>query len=136
MSFYTDTLSNDIVVALYDFTGLDDELSFKKGDILHVTEKKSTDWWYGMDSDGRQGFIPVNYVEIKEFKSKWRSHTAGDRGSWNKLLIDYDSHTHTHTHTLYYSLVLINHQLMKNKVINVMCGLFQKPLVLTLIMPF
>ena len=36
------------------------------GDILQVTEKKSTDWWYGMDSDGRQGFIPVNYVEIKE----------------------------------------------------------------------
>ena len=53
--FLTDTLSNDIVVALYDFTGLDDKLSFKKGDILQVTEKKSTDWWYGMDSDGRQG---------------------------------------------------------------------------------
>ena len=48
---------------------MNDELSFKKGDILQVTEKKSTDWWYGMDSDGRQGFIPVNYVEIKESSS-------------------------------------------------------------------
>ena len=34
-----------------------------------MTEKKSTDWWYGMDSDGRQGFIPVNYVEIQESSS-------------------------------------------------------------------
>ena len=67
--FLTDTLSNDIVVALYDFVGLDDKLSFKKGDILQVTEKTSTDWWYGRDSDGRQGFIPVNYVEIKESSS-------------------------------------------------------------------
>ena len=65
MFFSTDALSN--VVALYDFTGRSDqELSFKKGDILQVTEKMSTDWWYGMDSDGRQGFIPVNYAEIQE----------------------------------------------------------------------
>ena len=67
MFFSTDALSN--VVALYDFTGLDDELSFLKGDILLVTEKMSTEWWYGMDSDGRQGFIPVNYVEIQESSS-------------------------------------------------------------------
>ena len=66
--FSTDALSN--VVALCDFTGRSDqELSFKKGDMLQVTKKMSTDWWYGVDSDGRQGFIPVNYVEIKESSS-------------------------------------------------------------------
>ena len=67
-AFLADALSN--VVTLYDFTGRSNqELSFKKGDILQVTEKKFTDWWYGMDSDGRQGFIPVNYVEIQESSS-------------------------------------------------------------------
>ena len=66
--FSTDALIN--VVALYDFTGRSDqELSFKKGDILQVTEITLTDWWYGVDSDGRQGFILANYVEIQESSS-------------------------------------------------------------------
>ena len=83
--FLTDTLSNDIVVALYDFfADFDDELSFKKGDILQVTGKKSTDWWYGMDSDGRQGFIPVNYVEIKESSSP-----SGDDLTLQVRLLEY-----------------------------------------------
>ncbi|NP_001083483.1 adapter molecule crk [Xenopus laevis] len=50
--------------ALFDFIGNDDEdLPFKKGDILRIREKPEEQWWNAEDSDGRRGMIPVPYVE-------------------------------------------------------------------------
>lgn len=37
------------------------ELSFKKGDILHVVERKGN-WWQARNSEGATGIIPSNYV--------------------------------------------------------------------------
>lgn len=40
----------------------DDELSFKKGDIMMITSKEG-DWWYAHFLDSAQeGLIPSNYV--------------------------------------------------------------------------
>ena len=45
-------------IALYDFEGLDDELSFKEGDIITVTAKgKDSGYWTGQ-VDGKTGVFP------------------------------------------------------------------------------
>ncbi|XP_057695881.1 adapter molecule crk [Corythoichthys intestinalis] len=57
-------LEDEYVRALFDFPGNDDEdLPFRKGDILRVLEKPEEQWWNAQNSDGRAGMIPVPYVE-------------------------------------------------------------------------
>lgn len=41
----------------------DDELAFKKGDVLTITEQNG-DWWQAT-LNGRSGQIPANYVKLK-----------------------------------------------------------------------
>ena len=41
-----------------------EDLSFKKGDILEVLRKDEEEWWFAKHEDGRQGSIPVPYVQI------------------------------------------------------------------------
>ncbi|KAM7387392.1 hypothetical protein PAMA_009828 [Pampus argenteus] len=48
----------------FDFTATaEDELSFRKGDILKMLS--SQDEWYKAEMNGQEGFIPQNYVEIQ-----------------------------------------------------------------------
>ncbi|XP_075052842.1 adapter molecule crk [Mixophyes fleayi] len=62
----------EYVRALFDFNGNDDEdLPFKKGDILRIRDKPEEQWWNAEDSEGRRGMIPVPYVE------KYRPPTPG-----------------------------------------------------------
>ena len=50
------------VRALYDLqSSEEDELSFKKGDIIRVIEPVYKDWWRG-SLNGKIGIFPVNYV--------------------------------------------------------------------------
>ncbi len=57
-------LEEEYVRALFDFPGNDDEdLPFRKGDILRVLEKPEEQWWNAQNSEGRVGMIPVPYVE-------------------------------------------------------------------------
>ncbi|KAF3705839.1 Adapter molecule crk CRK2 SH2/SH3 adaptor crk [Channa argus] len=54
----------EFVRALFDFPGNDDEdLPFRKGDILRVLEKPEEQWWNAANQEGRAGMIPVPYVE-------------------------------------------------------------------------
>ncbi|KAG9281676.1 adapter molecule crk [Astyanax mexicanus] len=54
----------EYVRALFDFPGNDDEdLPFRKGDVLRVLEKPEEQWWNAQNSEGRSGMIPVPYVE-------------------------------------------------------------------------
>lgn len=48
----------------YDFTAsAEDELSFRKGDILKILS--SQEEWYRAEMNGHQGFIPKNYIEMQ-----------------------------------------------------------------------
>ena len=50
------------VRAMYDFKATEqDELSFKKGDLICVVEQVYRDWWRGT-LGGRVGIFPLNYV--------------------------------------------------------------------------
>ncbi|KAL9972092.1 hypothetical protein ACROYT_G018333 [Oculina patagonica] len=52
--------------ALYDFTGsAADELSFKKGDKIEITERVSDDWLRGKHS-GREGMLPRAFVQLSK----------------------------------------------------------------------
>ncbi|KAM7373957.1 hypothetical protein PAMP_006641 [Pampus punctatissimus] len=54
----------EFVRALFDFPGNDEEdLPFRKGDILRVLEKPEEQWWNAANQKGRAGMIPVPYVE-------------------------------------------------------------------------
>jgi len=50
--------------ALFDYEAANEtELGFKAGDILTVTEQDTSGWWYA-ELNGKQGFVPNNYVEV------------------------------------------------------------------------
>ncbi|XP_072098888.1 adapter molecule crk isoform X2 [Mobula birostris] len=54
----------EFVRALFDFPGNDEEdLPFRKGDLLRVLDKPEEQWWNAQSGDGRCGMIPVPYVE-------------------------------------------------------------------------
>ncbi|GAB5593592.1 protein that induces appearance of [PIN+] prion when overproduced [Umbelopsis nana] len=63
--------------ALYDYQGQDHEdLSFRKGDIIEITEFVNDDWWRGK-LQGRTGLFPQNHVvkiENPANKAKRDSH--------------------------------------------------------------
>jgi len=52
-----------VVRAVFKFKGTNnDELKFKKGDLITVTQKEDGGWWEGT-LDGKTGWFPSNYVE-------------------------------------------------------------------------
>ena len=58
-----------LFVGKYDYSSrTDDDLSFKKGDLLYIINTDEGDWWYAKSKDtGQEGYIPNNYVA--EYKS-------------------------------------------------------------------
>jgi hypothetical protein len=54
-----------MVKALFDFKPQEDnELEFKKGDLIEVVEKDDANWWRGR-LDEREGLFPANYVSVQ-----------------------------------------------------------------------
>ena len=53
-----------LVVGKYDYSSrTDDDLSFKKGDLLCIINADDGDWWYARSkTTGQEGYIPNNYV--------------------------------------------------------------------------
>ncbi|XP_035470727.1 growth factor receptor-bound protein 2b isoform X2 [Scophthalmus maximus] len=53
-------------IAKYDFKATaDDELSFKRGEVLKVLNEECDQNWYKAELSGKDGFIPKNYIEMK-----------------------------------------------------------------------
>ncbi|KAL1925184.1 uncharacterized protein VTP21DRAFT_67 [Calcarisporiella thermophila] len=53
----------EYVIALYDYTGEEGDLSFRKDDKIEIVEKtqSTNDWWTGR-LNGKTGLFPANYV--------------------------------------------------------------------------
>ena len=53
-----------LFVGKYDYSSrTDDDLSFKKGDLLYIINTDEGDWWFARSkSTGQEGYIPNNYV--------------------------------------------------------------------------
>ena len=58
-----------LFVGKYDYSSrTDDDLSFKKEDLLYIMNTDEGDWWYARSkATGQEGYIPNNY--IAEYKS-------------------------------------------------------------------
>ncbi len=55
-----------VVKAVYSFKGShNDELNFRKGAIITLTQKEDGGWWEGT-LDGKTGWFPSNYVKEVE----------------------------------------------------------------------
>ena len=59
-------------VGRYDFNGSEDEdLSFKKGDLMYIINMDEGSWWLACSKEsGKEGYIPSNYV------AEWKSLDA------------------------------------------------------------
>lgn len=43
---------------------MDNELSFKSGDIIMILEKENENWWLG-SCNGKSGLVPANYLTLE-----------------------------------------------------------------------
>jgi hypothetical protein len=48
----------------YNFCSVSNLFPFKKGDVLHIIEKKPDGWWLAKDAEGVEGLIPRTYLEV------------------------------------------------------------------------
>ena len=57
-------LTNLKFVAKYDYSArTDEDLGFKRGDILYIMNSDDEDWWLARAKhSGQEGYIPSNYV--------------------------------------------------------------------------
>nr|XP_048315780.1 nephrocystin-1 isoform X5 [Myodes glareolus] len=55
------------------------DLTFKKGDILHIIEKKPDGWWLAKDAEGNEGLIPRTYLEPYNKEDKRESSEEGSK---------------------------------------------------------
>ncbi|XP_071361631.1 GRB2-related adapter protein-like [Trachinotus anak] len=52
-------------VALFSFTASEtDEISFRKGDIIKVTEMEDDSCWFTAEIRGKRGYVPENYISL------------------------------------------------------------------------
>lgn len=73
-------------VAKHDFSATaEDELSFRRGDILKISNKEDDANWYRAELDGREGLIPSNYIEMRPHDWYYGRITRADA---EKLLKD------------------------------------------------
>lgn len=53
--------------AKHDFNATaEDELSFRRGDVLKVLNMEDDINWYRAETEGREGLIPSNYIEMRK----------------------------------------------------------------------
>jgi len=66
-------------VAKHDFNATaDDELSFRKAQILKVLNKEDDMNWYRAELDGQEGLIPSNYIEMRSHNWYYGRITRAD----------------------------------------------------------
>ena len=65
-------LNYPVFVGKYDYDSrTDDDLSFRKGDLLYIVSTDEGDWWFARSKENkREGYIPSNYV------AEWKSLDA------------------------------------------------------------
>lgn len=67
-------------VAKHDFNATaEDELSFRKQQVLKILNMEDDMNWYRAELDGKEGLIPSNYIEMKNHDWYYGRITRGKR---------------------------------------------------------
>jgi hypothetical protein len=75
-------------VAKHDFNATaDDELSFRKQQVLKILNMEDDMNWYRAELDGKEGLIPSNYIEMKNHDWYYGRITRGELNFFSPLLI-------------------------------------------------
>ena len=63
-SKYVTEITYPIHAAVFDYESrTDNNLSFKKGDLLYIINTDDKDWWFARSKDsGKEGYVPSNYL--------------------------------------------------------------------------
>lgn len=81
--------------ARHDFTATSgDELSFQKGSKIKVLSMDEDKNWYKSECNGREGYIPSNYIEMKPHS--WFVNRIGRGEAENMLMEKNNSGTYLH----------------------------------------
>ena len=58
--------------ALFEYKGdqSQGQIHFEKNEVIHVLEKYENGWWYGIRSNGVEGFVPANYMKEIQIPKK------------------------------------------------------------------
>ncbi|XP_072552134.1 LOW QUALITY PROTEIN: tyrosine-protein kinase Tec [Salminus brasiliensis] len=60
-------LQEEVVIALYDFEGTESQdLSLQRGEEYVIIEKSDVNWHKARNKYGKEGYIPSNYVTLKQ----------------------------------------------------------------------
>lgn len=78
----------------------EDEISFKEGDIIIISEKTSDDWWKGSNltnNESKKGLLPSAYVEDLETARQVLSNDNATAGGSRNLPPAYSGEDKTHS---------------------------------------
>ncbi|XP_034419269.1 jouberin [Cyclopterus lumpus] len=76
-----------VVVSLRDYrANRSDELTVRRGDVIHVLYKDNDSWWFGRLADGQQGYFVASYVADRrdlneEVTQSVEAHAASSEGT-------------------------------------------------------
>ncbi|KAM4809440.1 SH3 domain-containing protein 19 [Rhinophrynus dorsalis] len=84
----TQPMSGEWCEALYDFAAeADEDLPFKKGDKILITERLDSEWYKGR-LNGKEGILPAAFVQISSGLKPWQ--TQGGKAGTGKARALYD----------------------------------------------
>ncbi|XP_027130777.1 jouberin isoform X1 [Larimichthys crocea] len=66
-----------VVVSLYDYrANRSDELTIRRGDVIHVLYKDNDNWWFGRLDNGQQGYFLASYVaDQRDYNEGGHAHS-------------------------------------------------------------
>jgi len=93
-------------IALYDLTGDGDtELGLTEGQIIWIMEKDESGWYFAVTQDGREGFVPKDYVEPFPIAEKGKKRKA----LFSRILKNKENRSNTETDTGERCICLYDH---------------------------
>lgn len=113
---------DDLAYGLCNFHGIGtSQLSFSKGDEIHIVEKSNDHWWWA-ELNGRYGYVPVNHlVQSSSEEYIWQDDEYF--GQYGCLKLHHEMLSDKPRNLAYLSAIQENSKLLHNKIVlDVGCG--------------